>query len=101
MAIFNTEAQMNATKLKRILNQHAAWLKDKTTGERANLIGADLRDVNLCGANLRGADLYDADLRGADLRDADLCNAVLCSADLRGADLTGAVITDGWVLSKA
>ena len=61
-------------------------------GERADLIGADLREANLreadlWGANLREADLCRANLRGADLREADLWGANLRGANLRGADL--------------
>ena len=33
---------MEATKLAGILAEHAAWLKDLTKGERADLRGADL-----------------------------------------------------------
>jgi len=73
---------MEATKLAGILAEHAAWLKDLTKGERANLRGANLQDANLRGANLQDADLRDADLRGANLRDANLRGA-----NLRGADL--------------
>lgn len=89
-------------ELNVILKLHKKWLNGEENGERANLRGADLRNVNLVGANLRGADLRDAnlvyanlrvanlrgaDLRGADLRSADLRNASLIGADLRGADL--------------
>ena len=38
---------MEATKLAGILAEHAAWLKDLTKGERANLRGANLRGANL------------------------------------------------------
>ncbi|AKE09178.1 pentapeptide repeat-containing protein [Serratia liquefaciens] len=77
---------MNATELRRILDEHKVWVTSlRESGSRANLCGA-----NLCGADLRGANLRDANLCGADLRGANLCGANLCGADLRGANLCGA-----------
>ena len=104
---------MEASKLKKILEQHKLWLAGKG-GIRANLYGAylegaSLRNVNLTdanlkdaclrganleGANLRGADLRGADLRGADIRDANLTGVNLTSADLTGANLTRASLKD-------
>ncbi|HHK8374363.1 TPA: pentapeptide repeat-containing protein [Serratia marcescens] len=87
---------MNATELRKILDEHKLWVTSlRENGSRAdlcgaNLRGADLRDADLCGANLRGANLYGANLRGADLRGANLYGADLCGADLRGADLRDA-----------
>jgi uncharacterized protein YjbI with pentapeptide repeats len=57
----------------------------------ADLIGADLRRIELRGADLRGAYLIAADLRGVDLREADLLGADLRDADVRGADLSSAL----------
>ncbi len=68
--------------LKKILADHALYLKGDVTGVRANLRNADLS----------GADLRSADLRNADLRNADLSGANLIGADLRGANLIGAKI---------
>jgi len=76
--------------LKPILEQHALWLADPSTGKRANLQGANLRWADLQGANLREADLQGADLRWANLRGADLQGADLQEADLQGANLRGA-----------
>ncbi len=42
-------------ELKEILVKHAFYLKGDTTGIRADLYGANLRDANLYGANLSGA----------------------------------------------
>ena len=81
---------MTWEKLTEILQKHKAWLNDEEGGERANLIGANLRGANLSGANLRGANLSGADLRGANLICADLRDANLSGADLRDADLSGA-----------
>jgi len=56
--------------LPEILASHALWLAADPSGQRANLVGANLRganlvDANLVDANLRGANLVDANLRGA------------------------------------
>lgn len=45
---------LNDEKLHEILNSHAAWLRGESSGQRANLMDADLRRTNLMGANLRG-----------------------------------------------
>jgi len=46
---------MNIDKLKAVLQEHAKWLLDPTTGAQANLRGANLRGANLRGAYLSGA----------------------------------------------
>lgn len=84
--------------LEEILDKHALWLKDESSGKRAYLNDANLSHVYLSGANLRdaylsGADLRYANLRGTNLRyaylrGADLSHANLSGADLRGADLS-------------
>ena len=51
--------------LEEILNTHSLWLKDESSGERADLSGADLSKAYLSGADLRDAYLRDADLRDA------------------------------------
>ena len=60
---------MTSEEIKNVLELHKKWLNNEQGGERADLRGADLRNV---GANLRGANLYRADLRGADLSKVDL-----------------------------
>ena len=67
---------MSPDEIKNILDQHAIWLVDNTTGKRADLSGADLS--------------------GADLSDANLSDA-----SLTGAKLTGATIAHGWKLVRA
>jgi len=59
---------MNDQELKKILADHALWLKDNKVGERANLVGANLVGANLYGAKLVGASLKGADLEGANLQ---------------------------------
>ena len=63
----------------------------KEKGERPDLRGAALSDVNLFGADLRGTNLIWADLFGADLRGADLRGADLRGANLRWAKGAGAI----------
>jgi uncharacterized protein YjbI with pentapeptide repeats len=68
--------------------------------EGLNLLGVDLREVDLTSANLRGtvlrraaldrANLTNAFLEDADLRGAHLDYAILRAADLRGVNLDGA-----------
>ena len=60
-----------------------------------NLIGRDMRGidlskVNFTEANLRSSDFTGANLRGSDFSGAKLSNAVLTKANLRGAALIGA-----------
>ena len=74
-----------ADEMAVIIEKHGAWLRNKDSGERANLSNA-----NLCYADLNHADLSNADLRHADLCFADLRNANLNHADLRYADLSNA-----------
>ena len=81
---------MNENKLKTILDNHAKWLNDPETGERANLRGATLRKVNLRKVNLRNADLQGVNLRGAILQGTNLRGAILQVTNLRNADLRGA-----------
>ncbi len=59
----------------------------------SNLRRANLENANLTGANLSGANLLVAVLSGADLRQADLSGADLTGADLRGAYLQLANLT--------
>lgn len=81
------------------------YAEGKRSFSRANLVDADLQNVdlkgsdfsyadlseaNLSGANLRGCDLSFANLSQANLQDADLRGALLFSADLRHANLKGA-----------
>ena len=71
-------------ELKKILEEHQAWLINNEKGKRANLYGA-----NLGSADLRSANLYCADLRSANLYCANLYGANLRSANLGGANLGG------------
>ena len=54
----------------------------------ADLMGAELANLQLCGADLRGAYLIGANLSGSDLAAVDLLGADLRGARLHGADLS-------------
>jgi uncharacterized protein YjbI with pentapeptide repeats len=82
---------MNVTE---ILEQHQLWIADPIVGQKAVLIGADLRDIDLRGADLRGADLRGTDLRGASLSHANLGRADLRGTNLSDADLSGIDLSD-------
>ena len=91
---------MTQEELQTILEKHKKWLNNVSGGERANLIGtnlkranlkrANLEDANLIGTNLKRANLEDANLGGADCRGANLEDANLGGADFRGANLEDA-----------
>jgi uncharacterized protein YjbI with pentapeptide repeats len=66
-----------------------------TPGQKLDLAGKslnnlDLSKLDLAGANLRGARLNHANLAGADLRGAVLDDVWALGADFSGADLSGA-----------
>ena len=78
---------ISSEELDTVIRLHQLYVDGDSTGVRADLEGADLREAYLDGANLRGAKLRGADLRGADLGRADLREVYLGGADLRGANL--------------
>ncbi len=64
-----------------------------------NLVGQDLKELNLSGYDFTGADLSGANLSRADLSRAVLCQATLRAANLNrseflGADLSGANLNE-------
>ncbi len=95
---------MTHEDLDRILSEHAQWLRDPSTGRRADLNCADLTGANLSRANLTGANLSRANLSDANLSRANLyCANLYCAnlsranlsdANLNCADLTGANLSD-------
>ena len=101
--------KVSEMEIKKILDDHAAWLKGEETGKRADFSTGNWRGVDLHGANLQNAFLsvtysYDDErpvelceegvayysATRTDLRGANLSAADLQAADLRGADLSGA-----------
>ena len=89
--------KMKQIELKKILEDHAAWLEDENTGNRADFSDGDWYGVDMHGVNLRqarlGANLEnDIVTRQSNLQGANLSQADLFVADLRGADLSGAYL---------
>lgn len=76
--------------IKETLEQHALWLKDSRTGERADFSGLDLRDTNFNSANLNQANFNGADLTGANFNGANLAHTNFSGADLTGASFNKA-----------
>ena len=76
--------KMTQKEVNEAIRLHGLWLKDKTTGERADFSGKDLSGLKFRGANLNGAYLSDANLRNVGLRLAYFSNANLRCANLRG-----------------
>jgi uncharacterized protein YjbI with pentapeptide repeats len=84
---------LTKAKLETVLEKHETWMGSGwEMGQRADLHGKDLHDLNFQGAFLADADLHRADLHCADLRQAELDGADLHCADLHRADLHDAVL---------
>ncbi|KAJ51769.1 uncharacterized protein YjbI with pentapeptide repeats [Clostridium tetanomorphum] len=88
-AILSKTSEFVRTKARK--GQKSTLKRKKTIAGRLNLIGSDLRKINLKGEDLRGALLIAANLRGADLSGADLIGADLRDADIREANLTNSI----------
>lgn len=108
--------KLSESGIKKILDDHAAWLQGEETGKRADFSKDNWSGVDLHGANLQNAflsvtyfeafDDYDyfdtgdpppphygaarTDLSGANLSGANLQGANLSGANLSGADLSNA-----------
>ena len=80
---------LNKQKFLKTLENHAAWLKNKKTGRRANFEGCNFRGVTLINRDLRHVNFKNTDFRGSDLLGSDFSNANFKRADFRGADLSG------------
>jgi len=79
----------NGVPLADLLMEHERWVKHRE-GEKADLIGAELVNIDLGGAYLRGCDLIKANLHGANLEKANLGRANLFGTNLTGANMKGA-----------
>ena len=67
--------RLGLAALRRVLEDHRAWLQQNPDGARARLQGvvlseADLEEVNLERADLRSANFTDARMSGANLSGA-------------------------------
>lgn len=88
-ALLSKTSELVRNRARR--GQKTTLKRKNTIVGRLNLIGSDLKKVNLKGEDLRGAFLIAADLREVDLSGADLIGADLRDADIRGANLTNSI----------
>jgi len=84
----------DATHIDILYEGVEAWneWRRKNPGEKPNLVGEDLSEMDLTGVNLGEADLTDAELFQADLTEANLKMANMAKADLAGSNLSGAAL---------
>jgi hypothetical protein len=86
---------MKTSDLNKIIDEHAVFIRTGgTSGARADLFRANLREANLSGADLLRANLREANLCRADLSGANLRDANLQGAHLQGANLREALLPD-------
>ena len=97
--------EIHLKQLSIILSRHLLWLKDKETGEKADLGQTDLKGVDLGGVDLASAQFIQADLSNSNLSRTKLQSANLSRVNLRGANLSKANLSHAdlsWVdLSNA
>lgn len=80
-------------ELNIILKEHELWLKDNTTGKRADLKWYDFRKMILKNKNFRKADLCWSNFQAAildnsDFSEADLRYCNLCDTDCKGTNFS-------------
>ena len=49
---------MTTDEIKTVLANHILWLAGESSGQKADLAGADLTRANLAGANLTRAEIW-------------------------------------------
>ena len=74
-------------ELAKKIELHQKWLNNEEGGERLELVGYDLSDINLSCSNLRGSNLSGSDLSCSNLRGSNLSRSDLSGSNLRGSDL--------------
>lgn len=74
-------------KLDNILEAHREWLKDNSTGKRANLSNLDLRSMYLQGKDLTSVIIVNSDLSHANMSYINLTNAEVSNCDLYRTNL--------------
>ena len=87
------EAKLTARDVAKKLFQQEATTRPDLVGRdlrELDLSGLDFRRARLAGSDLFGADLTRSDLSGADLHGARLDRAVIIGAQFSGADLSNA-----------
>jgi uncharacterized protein YjbI with pentapeptide repeats len=69
----------------------------KANLHKASFVGADLSNVQACGAHLRKVNFANARLEGADFSNADLIRAVFKNPKLQQTNLSGARLHKAWL----
>jgi len=95
----DTITMTNGRSLQQVLETHARWTQEESTGfrcvlDRETLNEAQLKGVGLRRAIVKGSTFLDADLSGVDLSQANIDNADFQRATLTGADFNGAQISE-------
>jgi len=75
------------SELNNIIKNHALWLKDATTGERADLSYKDLNEVIF-----RNIDLSLADISDSDMNDIIIINCKFNNTNFKKTELNGSFI---------
>src|SRR3990172_4932921 len=86
---------MEKAALQLILERHEEFLDGKSSGQRADLTGADLTGANLAWEDLTGANLAGAKLAWADLTGAKVVGQILISEPPPGAENKKEEVGDG------
>src|SRR5580658_653562 len=95
LAGMDTITMANGRSLDQVLESHARWREEESSGfrcilDRETLNEANLQAVNLESAIVRGSTFLDADLTGVNLSRGLIDSADFERASLTGADLSGA-----------
>src|SRR4029077_9565736 len=99
LAAMDTIPLTNGRTLNDVLDTHALWVEEESSGfrcvlERETLNEANLQAVSLQGALVKGSTFLDADMSGANLSRAVIDGADFQRAILTGADLSSAQISE-------
>lgn len=81
--------KISEDELREILEKHEKWLHNDTNGEKASLLWADMRGVDMRGVYLQGADMRVSNMQGVDMRGGDLRWSDMQGANMQGADMRG------------
>ena len=83
---------LSADALGLAIEEHARWVMNSKSGQRALWCNLEITSIDLRGLDLRGVDLRMAKLPGADFAGARLDGALLKQADLRKSNFRGAIL---------
>src|SRR5271154_853901 len=102
-----TITMTNGRSLHDVLDNHARWMEEESSGFRCildceTLNEAVLKGVRLRSAIVKGITFLDADMMGADLSrtnidNADFQRAILTDADFNGAEILESELSLSWL----